>query len=31
MDIRKRLFRDSVSFANDGSLFDDTCRYDCTP
>ena len=34
MDIRKRLFRDSLLFANDGSLSDDrlsTCTYDCTP
>ena len=34
VDIRKRLFRDSLLFANDGSLSDDrlsTCTYDCTP
>ena len=34
MDIRKRLFRDSLPFANDASLSDDrlaTCTNDCTP
>ena len=30
MDILNRLLRASLVFANDRSLSDDNCRYDCT-